>query len=329
PNDYSSIVRLEGEADATILEEPSCPLAGCVSSLKASNGQIYVGLSGFETGLSIYGGVSWQGFDYRNSPMDYDGVSDLAVESGTLWVGTQYDGVWSQSAGGLRHYATDDGLVSDLVASISPAESGLWVGHSPIWDGYWHRGGGASYYDGTSWQSFGFGTPLEARFVNAICEKDDGTVVFGTGYPLGNGDVLLKTGDEWLAVSGVGPVTLSNIICGTVDADGRVLLGTERTGLVMIDGDEWLIISAEDGIPSDRVLALEPTSCGMVVVSCGDVLTPQYVAGGICLLNGRDVWIPPEALVPIDSSVTAISIDESAGEWWFGTETGEIFRYSE
>ena len=157
---------------------------------------------------------------------------------------------------------------------------------------------------------------------------DGGAIVFGTGYPLGAGAAVVKQGDEWEVVSEVAGTALTNILCGTVDAYGRVLLGTERTGIVGWDGDGWFLISAADGLPTDAILSMAATSYGPVVVGCNDVLTPAFVPGGVCLIDGADVWCPPADLVPIDSPVTAIWIDEAADEWWFGTQTGAVFRYS-
>jgi len=328
PDDSSFILRLEGESGTAAHEAPACPLAGSVSSFLTSGDQLFVGFSGFGGGLSISDGASWQSFDHRNSPIDYDGVSALSFGSGTLWVGTLFGGLWGQSESELQHYTQDDGLASNLVSSLCVVDNGLWVGHFPIWDGYWHRGGGASFYDGLSWQAFGFGTPLEARFVNVICEADDGSVVFGTGYPLGAGAAVIKRGTVWDVVLGVAGGALSNILCGTTDAYGRVLLGTEQDGIAVWDADEWFLISTADGLPTNAVLSITATSYGPVVVGCDDVLDPAFVPGGICILDGLDVWCRPDDLVPVDSPVTAIWIDEVATEWWFGTRAGSVFRFS-
>jgi len=326
PDDGSFILRLEGESGTATYDAPTRPLAGSVSSFLTTGNQLFVGFSGFGGGLSIFDGSSWQNFDHRNSPIAYDGVSALSSASGALWVGTLFGGLWGQSDSGLQHYTQDDGLASSLVSSLCVVDNGLWVGHFPIWDGYRHRGGGASFYDGLGWQAFGYGTFLEARFVNVICEADDGSIVFGTGYPLGAGAAVIKRGVVWDVVSGVKGVALSNILCGTTDAYGRVLLGTEQNGIAVWDGDEWFIISTTDGLPTNAVLSMAATSCGPVVVGCDDALDPALVPGGICILDGFDVWRPSDDLVPIDSPATAIGIDESANEWWFGTHAGSVFH---
>ncbi|MBN2208128.1 MAG: hypothetical protein JW759_02370 [Candidatus Coatesbacteria bacterium] len=328
PNDSSFILRLEGESGIEKHETPPCPLNGSVSSLLKSGGLVFVGLAGFGGGLSIFDGASWQSFDYRNSPLAFDGVSAFLFEGEALWVGTLFDGLWRQSESGLRHLTHGDTLASNLISSLCAVDGGLWVGHCPIWDGYWHRGGGASFYDGIGWSAFSYGTPLEGRFVNAICEADDGAVVFGTGYPLAAGAAIIKRGSAWEVVSQVAGIALSNVLCGTTDAYGRVLLGTERSGIAAWDGNAWFLITAADGLFTNAVLSMAAASNGLVIVSCDDVLDPAFVQGGICLLVGREVWQPPADSVPIDAAVTAIWADEVAGEWWFGTRTGSVFRYS-
>lgn len=330
PNDTGLVYRMT-PTDHEPLTAPSCPIEGVVSSIMVSGGLLFVGYSGFDGGISVLGGDLWQNFNSQNSPIAYDGVSAVSSWGDTLWVGTPYDGLWAQDQGGLRHLTKADGLASDLISSVAGAESGLWVGHSPIWDGYWRRGGGASFFDGQVWQSFGFGTPLEARSANAICPLGDGDVVFGTGHPLTAGAVVIRRGQEWETLSDVDGAELSSIQCGVVDDFGRVLLGTETQGLLVLEAGEWSFTSMADGLPSNNVIAIASSASGLVIASCddwfdleGETMRP----GGLCTINDLEVWAPPRDAVPIDGPVTAIYMDDLTGEFWFGTRSGAVFRYS-
>jgi len=309
-------------------KHPSSPLPGPVSSICGSDGAVWVGLLGAAGGLSVFDRGAWHNFDRANSPLERGGVSSILPLSNGVFLGTQFDGVWALGQGGLSHFGREDGLASDVVATLAATGDWLCVGHRPLWDGYWFRGGGASVFDGQTWYALAGGTPLEASFVNAICGLRDGSVLFGTGCPGGAGEVVILGDAGWSVVSRVDGLGFSRVVCGVVDAYGRVLLGTESSGVLVLDGQERYFITSEQGLVSDSVTSLAATSWGPVICGCDATFDGvAYRPGGVCVIEGSQCWRPAAAQVLVGTTVTAIWLDEQSGQWWFGTSDGQVICF--
>lgn len=103
---------------------------------------------------------------------------------GSIWIGTEGEGVWRYSSGTKRwtHYLTGDGLGDNTVYAIACDHEGhVWVGHQCH---------GASLFDGTSWRNFSILDGLIGERIFAVeWTRDENHVFFATNAGLTAYDV--------------------------------------------------------------------------------------------------------------------------------------------
>jgi len=96
-----------------------------IRSILVFGNSVYFGTSSGK--LLEYNGISWEVFgnDYLNTDK---GLFSMAMEStGTLWLGTDGDGVIRLKNGKTTHFTIDDGLPSNFVRAIAYNKDTLWA----------------------------------------------------------------------------------------------------------------------------------------------------------------------------------------------------------
>lgn len=108
---------------------------------------------GCSSGLFKFDGTNWTRY---NNPQSSLWVLDTKIENNTIWIGTSRDGIFSMENEILTHYPDSIYLYPSI--NVSSAESdilgNIWFTHTPDSN----RNSGVSYFDGSSFTSFAFGS---------------------------------------------------------------------------------------------------------------------------------------------------------------------------
>jgi len=253
------------------------------------------------------------------------------TSDGAIWIGTAA-GLARYQEGSVVGYLKADVLGSaDVQALLVDSVGRLWVGT---------QGAGVVRYDGETWQPMHFSKSEQANNVYSIYEDAKGTLWFG-GMGLARLD-----GDKWQvladkAVSGQGILAIAADSTGALwlgtnfglmryadarfkeysfpkramnavndiwpDADGRLWLGTEKSGAWTLDGTKWHQLTGDnDGLSVTAVRRFLPLSGGGLLVatdqglySRADGAWQPYVVGG----------------GPAGNSIRAMLLDKSGVLW--------------
>jgi len=285
---YNGISRISGDQVTVYDEDSGLPNNRANALAVGADGALWVGTSG---GLARFRNNQWAFYSSR----DVSGLSDIRelvfASDGTLWVGTaslgsgnlcrfdpaaetcvelyrepqgvlgldlhEYNAspVYANSAGvyalveGERSEFVVHGVMpaTNFVDAFAAAPDGmLWLGtdsgiqwldpaYPPLlWDTYTRE-------DGVGGGSSGW--------AKALAVAPDGTV----WAAITNGDASRFRDGVWTSYEG-----LRSYDSVAVDAQGRAWFGDEGNGIVVLnaDGSRALELTADDGLPSNRVLAL-------------------------------------------------------------------------
>lgn len=266
-------------------------------------------------------------------------VRALAIESGTLWVGTSA-GVneVDLGSGALRRtFTRKDGLANEYVFAIGIDREGYkWFGTNA---------GGASRYRDGKWKTYFPMHGLADYWVYAFANDRAGKVWIGT----------------WAGASLFDPATgrfrnyakeLVNVwvYAIAVDGRGRVWFGTEG-GVSMFDGETWKSWRHSDGVgaPNAGNLPASPnTGLGTrsrhdlsVLAEGGPTYNPGYVfsiyaaaegtvwagtwGGGVSRFDGKR-WSHLTRRQGLSGDVVYSIARDASGVFWFGTDRG-LARY--
>ena len=235
--------------------EDGALLRGAQSVLYANNGQLWVAFGYGQRSMFRFGGRSRRGgsdlqqgigivdvesAQWRAMPefaaVIREPVLDMAQEAdGTLWFGTDGDGLWRYGQEVWTRLTIADGLPSDRIHVVKPmADGSLWVG-TPA---------GAAFLraDG-EWVSYSERDGLPNNFVEDIWLASDGAVWVGTRGGVGRfGSVGWVHHLNWPGKNDRGSTDLIRDVSGTLWA------GTDRA-LYRLENDRWRLVEVlEDKI---------------------------------------------------------------------------------
>lgn len=151
----------------------------------------------------------------------------MAQESdGTIWFGTDGEGIWRYAQGVWTRLTMADGLPSDRVQVIEPVDLGaVWVG-TPA--------GAAYLQDHEAWLVYSEREGLPNNFVEDICVADDGAVWIATRGGVGRfGSAGWVYHVTWLGKKDEGGIDLVR------DQKGTLWAGT-ADGLYRLEGSDWV-----------------------------------------------------------------------------------------
>ena len=313
---------------------------------------------------------------------------DLEVDrEGNVWMGSA-EGLAKMVPGPFELFTPDQGLPHPFVRAVTEDARGrVWFGTRD----------GLAYWDGGRMVA----VPLAGRIpdtkvwalapdpgggllvgtsVGLAHLSDAGTLrLFGTVDGLPNDGVmsLLPDGEGgvWIGTrggvarwrngavrpAGIRGVGTAFVISMALDATGRLWLGLERDGVLVVQGDSAVAMGAAQGLSDQTVWALASDGeGGMWVGTNGDGARWVDADGGITTFTHREglgddfvwqvlrdsqdaIWIftgyglsrlsggamayfgPGDGLSDLEGS-TAAALESSSGELWFGVGTG-VYRY--
>lgn len=318
---------------------------GALTSLTlAPDGNVYFATD--RGGISVYNGEQWRTLLLPNERLAGNQVRDLAQDlAGSIWVVTE---------AGIQQLNPAEGTPGQLFTVESSGLTGVEseVLHSAPKTGIWLGALGASYFNGSTWQSYTSADGLAGSLVQAIATDNQGRTWFGTefGLSIWNGSAFFNLNRE----NGLPSDNISALL-----ADGATMwIGTSGGGLLRFEKNQIRLFNAEKvGLPSDSVTALVQTGAGELLVGTTRglarfaeetatpilelsdkvitalALTPdgQIWAGtrddGLFYFDGQRWTQPPGAIQPPAQYVTTILVDQQ-GVVWVGARNGGLIRYT-
>jgi Two component regulator propeller len=178
------------------------------------------------------------------------GVLDMTVgPDGSVWAGTQYPGLLHWTGRAWQAIADPDGITGGRINDIQVDASGtLWCATA----------GGLAFYGGGAWRG------LDGGEASAI-EFGPG----GAAYLLaGDGSIWRYAAGLWTALPPAQEGKYQTSHALHVARDGAVWLGTQN-GAFRYDGQAWRQFTAQDGLPSNEVVAIAEGADGWLWFGTG------------------------------------------------------------
>ena len=187
-------------------------------------------------------------------------TSAATDRTGTVWVGTEDQGVWAyQSGDNWQQFSVADGLAdADATAIVADPLGRIWVGHPDH---------GLSVYNGQAWRAYGRFAGPGASHINCLATcPTDGDVWMGTDAGLAR--YALKQ-DRWTVYDRSSGLPAAQVTRMAFDSAGTLFagLGAEGVGIARaadgyakwttVTGPEDLpIVASGPGLPSNLVNAV-------------------------------------------------------------------------
>ncbi|HNJ40237.1 MAG TPA: two-component regulator propeller domain-containing protein, partial [Acidobacteriota bacterium] len=219
---------------------------------------------------------------------------------GTLWIGTNGQGLNRLTYQFITTYSTANGLVGNNVYPIYQDRAGsIWIGAF----------GGLSRYKDGSFTNYTVREGLLSPNVQAFCEDNAGRLWMG-GRPS-----FFQNGRFYMPPDGI---PFMDYMCFAIyqDRSGVLWFGTHR-GLVKYEHGKTFFLTVEDGLPGSDVLAIHQDRQGVLWFATG---------GGIARLeNGKfTVFTVADGLT---TNYMRCIYEDAEGVLWFGTYDGGLIRY--
>lgn len=211
-------------------------------------------------------------------------------------------GILSAQQYNFRNYTVSDGLAQSQVYAMCEDPRGyLWLGT---------QGGGLNRFDGIEFTNYRVDDGLVNDFIYALSTDAKGNIWVGT-----DGGVSVFDGLNFSTLKLPGtPHRIRSIVCGT---DGRTWIGTEDTGLFIVDGADITLHREGKTLPSKRITALFEDNDQSMWVG-----TPLGVSH--FMTDGTTEVFTKKDGLPF-TEVWAMARD-AQNRLWFATYGGGLFR---
>jgi diguanylate cyclase (GGDEF)-like protein len=280
-----------------------------------------------QDGAAAWDGRVWRAVDMPESAHSNFVRAILTHSDGSLWFGTQangvhrlLDGAWMRVPGypGGRDYTR----VNALLETTDPG------GASVVWIGT--HDGGVLRWAGGRCEALAEDAGLPARRVWALHAEPapgGGTEVWvGTESGLAR---LVPGASRFEPVTEFPRASVNSFLATGTPGGGRTLwVGTYGAGLGRRQGGAWRRFTRADGLPSEFVTSLAGSRFG----EAGAGLWIGTDGGGLARFNGdRFVTIDVRAGLPANAvySVCEIQPAEGTPSLWIGTRNGGLARLTE
>jgi ligand-binding sensor domain-containing protein/signal transduction histidine kinase len=195
----------------------------------------------------------------KAAPYRFAGVSGVRIRNvfrdrdGTLWIGTEGQGVYRQVGRRLLHYTTESGLVNNFIrAFIQSRDGNIWIGTDE----------GVSRWTGQRFKNYQMRDGLCYFSTRSLLEDRSGDLWIGTdrGISRLHNDVFesdvvtqaLKTEKVWAIHQ---------------DSDGGLLFGTRTGGLYRWRAGKLSHLTTADGLASNSIYELVEDGRGVLWIS--------------------------------------------------------------
>jgi ligand-binding sensor domain-containing protein len=224
----------------------------------------------------------------------------LARQDDFLWVGSEGGLLrWDLTDGTYVRFGLAEGLASNRIEDLLvDGEGALWAATDA----------GINRFDGQTWITFDETDGLDTGWIQTLFLDDTGALWAGSAYS--------ERGLNYYDGAGWGPppvpplpVDFPSVTALAGNDEVGLFVGLEEEGLAYTDGEEWVVLTTEDGLPDNEVLDLLLTS---------DALWVGFYSGLVWFDLETDEW----ETFP-DFSIHAM-LETSDGMLWFGGEGGVL-----
>ncbi|MEJ0040266.1 MAG: two-component regulator propeller domain-containing protein [Gammaproteobacteria bacterium] len=262
---------------------------------------------GRQLGLLRFANDKWEpvvmpGFDGRT-------ISACALrfdQHGTLWVGTQSEGLYRIHGNSVAHYSSGDGLASNTVENFfEDREGSLWV-ITP---------NGVDMFREVPVTSWSTHEGLDADLANGVLATHDGAVWINTWHSL----VRLRNGETTFLNRTTG-LPGEEIIAALEDRSGRLWIGVDGN-LVVYEAGRFTHLTRRDGKPTGPIDAFAEDARG-------DIWAVAKPEDNPVLMRFHDlkaVEEVPRATVPF-AIEHAMVADPTEGVW-LPLQNGDLGHY--
>jgi ligand-binding sensor domain-containing protein/signal transduction histidine kinase len=220
-----------------------------------------------------------------------------ACRDGSVWMGTDGDGVFRSSAGQFTRYAAGQGLANCYIGAIfEDRNTNLWVG---TWEGLFRR-------NGERFEPVG-GSPALGSTVRALYEDRAGDLWVGTSL----GAVRIRGGLGQLVPGGAGYAGAA-VMAIEEDSTGVIWAAVSRRGLYRLDAGQF-VRSDDPWRGSAEISALHADREGGLWVAT--------LSRGLAYLKGTQslIW---ETVDGLPSDGIRAMLEDQEGTLWFGSDNG-------
>jgi len=191
----------------------------------------------------------------------WDGAALLGLnmdEDGALWVGTEGAGLHRLDKGVVTKFSEGSGLTKPYVWAVQTEPNGT------VWAGTWGQG----LFKGRDGRfAIAPGWDPSALTVTAILLAGDGALWVGSNRGL----ACLREG-KWTWWHEAEGRALLNVRCLAEDGKGGLWFGTSGNGLGHLNGGKISLYGQAQGLPSDDVWSVLPSSGGLWIGTAGSGL---------------------------------------------------------
>jgi ligand-binding sensor domain-containing protein len=242
----------------------------------------------------------------------------LRDSTGTLWIGTDGQGIARLSEAGSVRNTMKQGLVNDFVRAFCEDRDGsMWIGTD----------GGLSHWSEGRFQNFDIGNGLTYRSIRALLLDRDGSLWVATDGGLSR----LRSG-AFVADPLLERLRGHKIWALHQDSEGGLWIGTHGAGLFFLKAGRLRQFTTRDGLPSNKICFLAEDRRGNLWMSG---------PSGVISVARRDLEALPadsigQLALRVYSTAEGLSTNQmmggvqsagalaASGELWFATTKGAI-----
>lgn len=267
------------------------PQTSVTAITQTADGYLWVGS---DIGVTRFDGVAFKHYERSRTPgIAADHVYSLAALSdGSVWAGT-VDGITVGRNGEFRSLGREHGLPGNNVwAILERRDRSIWVGTS----------GGIAVYRNGRFRGYTSRDGLPSNDVRALAETADGTLWIAT-----TGGLARMTDGR---IEAFRDERLPKHPFSALAAEDDVLwIGTKGGGLIRLDGESMTHFTTRDGLGSDYIFTLTPTSTGALWIGVSGGPITRLYQGRFTTFGG-------------DDQSTWTIFEDRDGSIWFGDPRG-------
>jgi ligand-binding sensor domain-containing protein/two-component sensor histidine kinase len=228
-----------------------------------NDGRLWLGT---EDGVSVFDQGSFKNFTSENGLSNNIIYSSTLDREGNLWFGTFGGGANLFLGDYFENYTVLDGLANDVVTSIAEAENGdIWLST---------YGGGLSLLRNGQFTTMSLTEGLLDDKVFSLDRDSKGRIWIG----MRNGLAYLKDGE--LTILSEEEFPYRKVRQVYEDSKGIIWISTYDDGMVKYDGNEFILITRDDGLADNTVLGtIEGDDGSMWIATYGGV--SRYFEGEV------------------------------------------------
>lgn len=318
---------------------PEMPHNDITSLFEAEDSSLWIG--------TFNGVVRYKNRSFIPIPIQTGPVRGIGADpSGTIFIGTMDNGVYTYTNGRVDSITIVQGLVSNSLNILAVDHEGtIWLGIS---------GKGLNVFRNKQWSYYYTGNGFPSNSVRSMCVGSDNTMWIGTENGLvrwknnsfrtfteadGLPDNIVpsvyesESGTLWIGSEDGGLCRLQNgefttyrsteglssdyVTAILEDRERNLWVGTFNAGLNQLWKGKFLNFTPREGLPNRTIASILESRQGDIWIGTG--------GSGLLRFNGKQFITLPVLGKLVNNSIRAI-FEDSKGYLWIGTEDG-ILRY--